>query len=273
MAHDSDAIERAALASLHAAASDELVAALGLRADTIGSSLVSVAAALPPSAIVINRALGGGLEAPETEASVKETLAAYQRAGCERYFIQRHPQAQPPEMVDWLLAAGLEKTRGWQKFQRGREAPPQGDNKSTSDLRVEEIGPDQGMAFARILCDAFDLGAAAVPWLARLPGHGGWHIYMSFDGDAPAGTGTMFVQDGLAWLDFASTAPNFRRRGSQGALLARRVADALDLGCREMYTCTGEAAPGDPQHSFKNIAKAGFTETYVRDNYAPPKDA
>lgn len=130
---------------------------------------------------------------------MKETLAAYKRAGCERYFIQRHPQAQPPEMVDWLLAAGLEKARGGQKFKRGREAPPQGDNKPTSDLGVEEIGPDQGMAFARILCDA------------------------------------------------------------------------LDLGCREMYTCTGEAVPGDPQHSFKNIAKAGFTETYVRDNYAPPK--
>lgn len=64
MSHDSEAIERAALAGLHAAASDELVAALGLSADTIGASLVSVAAALPPSAIVINRALGGGLERP-----------------------------------------------------------------------------------------------------------------------------------------------------------------------------------------------------------------
>lgn len=33
MTHDSDAIERAALASLHDAASDELVATLGLRAE------------------------------------------------------------------------------------------------------------------------------------------------------------------------------------------------------------------------------------------------
>ncbi|MFP6730515.1 MAG: GNAT family N-acetyltransferase [Alphaproteobacteria bacterium] len=183
------------------------------------------------------------------------------------YFIQRHPEAEPAEMVGWLLDAGLEKARGWQKFQRGREAPPH----STSDLRVEEIGPDHGDAFASILCAAFDLGDLAEPWLAKLPGHAGWHVFMCFDGDQPAGTATLFVKDGLAWFDFAATAPAFRRRGSQGALLAARIKAALDHGCHAMFTCTGEEVPGDPQHSFKNILKAGFTEAYVRENYAPPK--
>jgi GNAT superfamily N-acetyltransferase len=267
LSHDSEILERAALASLHAAASDDLVSALGLRALTIGAGLVSVAAALPTTAIVINRALGGGLSAPETEESMLQTLAAYRDAGVARYFIQRHPEAEPPKMVDWLLDAGLEKTRGWQKFQRGRKTPPQ----STSDLRVEEIGPDRGDVFARILCDAFDLGDVAEPWLARLPGREGWRVFMCFDGDQPAGTATMFTQDGLAWFDFAATAPAFWRRGSQGALLAARIKLALDLGCREMFSCTGEEVPGDPQHSFKNILRAGFHETYVRENYAPPK--
>ncbi|MCH7941753.1 MAG: GNAT family N-acetyltransferase [Proteobacteria bacterium] len=267
MSHDSEILERAALASLHAAASDDLVSALGLRALTIGAGLVSVAAALPPTASVINRALGGGLSAPETEVTVKQTIAAYRDAGVARYFIQRHPQAEPAEMVGWLLDAGLVKTRGWQKFQRGREAPPQ----SPSDLRVEEIGPDQGAVFARILCAAFELGDLAEPWLARLPGHEGWRVFMCFDGDRPAGTATMYVADGLAWFDFAATAPEFRRRGSQGALLAARIETALAHGCRAMFACTGEDVPGDPQHSFKNILKAGFHETYVRENYAPPK--
>ena len=244
-----------------------MISFLGLQAVTIGSALVSVAAKLPPTAIVINRALGGGLAAPETEATVRDILATYKEAYVERYFFQRHPEAEPPEMVDWLVAAGLEKTRGWQKFSRGREAPPV----SASDLRVERIGPDRGFEFGRILCDSFDLGDVAVPWLAELPGHAGWHIFMSFDGDEPAGTGTMFVQNGLAWFDFASTSPRFRRRGSQGALLAARIKLALDLGCAAMFTCTGEEVPGDPQHSFRNIIKAGFSETYVRENYAPPK--
>jgi hypothetical protein len=38
-----------------------------------------------------------------------------------------------------------------------------------------------------------------------------------------------------------------------------------------MFTCTGVDVPGDPQHSYKNILKAGFREDYVRRNFSPPE--
>ena len=82
--HEAEEIERAALEDLHAAATPELVERLGLKALSIGSGLVSVAGALPASAIVINRAIGLGLAAPETEASVAEMLAAYRAARVAR---------------------------------------------------------------------------------------------------------------------------------------------------------------------------------------------
>ena len=144
--------------------------------------------------------------------------------------------------------------------------------RGVNDLRIEEIGPAQGEAFGRIVCDAFDLGPLAVPWLARLPGRADWRVFMSFAGDEPAGAGALFIQGDVAWTDFGATAPAFRRRGSQAAVLARRVQCALDAGCREIFTCTGEEVPGDPQHSYKNIKKLGFEETYIRDNYAPPRE-
>lgn len=262
-----EAIERAALADLHSAATPELAGRLKLQSLQIGSALVSVAGGLPPSAVVINRAIGIGLRSPATSEAVNEMLAAYRGAGVERFFVQRHPAAQPAELAGWLLAAKLEKARGWQKFHRGRQAVPD----ITTDLRIEEIGPGHGPAFGRIICDAFDLGDAAVPWLARLPGRAGWHVLMSFDGDEPAGVGAIFVRDGIAWTDFGATSPKFRRRGSQGAVLARRVQLALGLGCRAIYTCTGEDVPGDPQHSYRNIQKIGFETDYIRENYAPPK--
>lgn len=267
MGFEAEAIERAALADLQSAATPQLVEDLGLQALSIGSGLVSLAGGLPASAIVINRAIGLGLSAPETEETVGELVAAYRGAGIGRYFVQRNPAAQPAQLADWLVSAGLEKVRGWQKFGRGREAAP----KIETDLRVEQAGPEQGAAFGRIVCDAFDLRGDAVPWLARLPGRPGWHVFMSFDGDEPAGAGTVFIKDGLGWFDFGATAPAHRRRGSQSALLARRVQHALDLGCRRLFTCTGEDVPGDPQHSYRNIQKAGFQEDYLRENYAPPK--
>ena len=36
-------------------------------------------------------------------------------------------------------------------------------------------------------------------------------------------------------------------------------------------TCTGEEVPDDPQISYHNILKMGFTPAYIRRNMAPPK--
>lgn len=267
MAVESEVIEREALADLHAAATQGLAHELRLKAVPVGSALVSVAGALPRSAITINRALGVGLERAETDGTISDMLDVYRDSGVARYFVQRHPRAQPPALVSWLLAAGLEKTRGWQKFRRGREPVPAFE----TDLSIEQIGAEHGAAFGRIVADAFDLGDAAAPWLACLAGRPGWHLFMSFDGNAPAGAGALYVRDDVAWTDFGATAPAYRRRGSQGALLARRVEHALELGCRTVFTCTGEDVPGDPQHSYRNILKAGFEPDYVRENYAPPE--
>lgn len=267
MSLESEKIELDSMVDIQAAATPELAETLGLRALTLGSAFVSVAAKLPASAIVINRALGLGLSTPESEDSVAEIVNAYRDAGVERYFIQCHPAAQPAKLTNWLTAAGLEKTRGWQKFSRGREAVP----KFESDLRIEEIGPEHGEAFGRIVCNAFDFGDTAVPWLAKLAGRPGWHIFMTFVDEQPAGVGTLFVKDDIGDIDLGATAPEFRGRGSQTAVLLRRIECALDLGCREIVTCTGVAVPGDPQHSYSNIKRAGFRETYIRDNYAPPR--
>jgi len=113
-------------------------------------------------------------------------------------------------------------------------------------LSVSRIQPEQASTFARVVCDAFDLGDAAIPRLGAIVGREGW-------------------------LDFGATAPKFRKQGSQAALLAARIEHARGPGCRALYTCSGEEVPGDPQHSYRNITRAGFRELEVKDNYAPPK--
>ncbi len=265
MSDESEMLERAALEDVYRAAPAEVAEALGIRPFNSGAAFVGLAAGLPVSGIVLNRCIGLGVAAPATEASVREIVTAYAAAGVTRYFVHLHPHSRPVDLAEWLLSAGLVKARGWQKFERPSAplaAPP-------TDLEIRAVGREHGEDFARIACHAFDLGEGAVPWLAELPGRPGWHVFMSFAGDVPAGTGAIFVRDGLAWFDFGATAPAFRRRGSQGALLARRIAHAIELGCRRLLTCTGEAVPGDPQHSYRNLLKAGFRETYSRGNFTP----
>lgn len=262
---NSERIERAALEDLHRAATPALRQRLGLAGLQQGSAFVSSAAALPPTAIVINRAIGLGLGQAADDAALDGLIAAYRQAGVSRYFIHHHPDARPGDLARRLEDKGLAPARAWQKFSRGRERVPD----RPSDLKIAEIGPEHGADFGAIVSAAFDLGEAAAPWLACLPGRPGWHIFMSFEDGAPAGAGAMFVHDGQAWLDYGATRPEFRRRGSQGAVLAARLRQAIDLGCRQIHTCTGVAAAGDPQHSYGNILRMGFQKAYVRANFAP----
>jgi GNAT superfamily N-acetyltransferase len=226
---DVEEVERHELATLHGAADDALKARLQLQSVTVGGALVSIAGALPPSSIVVNRTIGLGLSGPEDPETIRRIVALYREAGVARYFVHVHPDAQPPGIRDWLLEAGLEKARGWMKFTRGRDAPPP----AATDLTIRPA--------------------------------------VTADGDEPAGTGGLYVRDGIGFCDFGATAPAFRRRGSQSALLRRRIMDAIDMGCRMIVTETGEEVEGDPQHSYKNILRMGFEEAYVRENYAPPR--
>lgn len=267
MQHMAEEIERAALEDLHEAATPLMRETLGIKGRAIGGAFVSIASALPTSAIVVNRVIGAGLRSPESREAVDEIVDAYRSAGIDRYFFQIHPEAEPSDIAGWLVDRGLEKARGWQKFQRGTEPVAA----AKTDLSIRRIGPDEGAASAAILSDAFDLGDAACPWFTRLPNRDRWHIFMTFNDDKPAGTGALYIDGDVAWTDFGATAPDFRRRGSQSSLLRHRVQFALDHGCRHIFTCTGEAVPGDPQHSYTNILKTGFTKGAVRQNYAPKK--
>lgn len=262
--------ERAALLDLHDAASPEISERLGLVATEIGGALVSLASAHPN--ILVNRIIGLGLGQPAKRQIVEEIVARYAEAGIGHYFLHVDPAARPVWLADWLERAGLRRYhRGWAKFVRGPEPAPV----SRSDLEIRRIGPEHGQkhadAFGHIAATGFEVDQAWAPAIAGVVGRPGYHIYLSFDPGTgmPAGCGAMRIDDRVAWFDWAATLPEFRRRGSQSAIMAQRIQDALDAGCELMATSTGEAVTGDPQHSYRNIERAGFELTHVRDNWVP----
>ena len=122
MMDDMEAVERAALEDLHAAAPTDVRTALGLDGTVVGTAFVSVAAALPPSAVVINRTIGLGAAGDVDRDAVSEIIGRYRAADVARYFVQVNPDISPPEIGDWLIGQGLEKARGWANFRRRRDA-------------------------------------------------------------------------------------------------------------------------------------------------------
>jgi GNAT superfamily N-acetyltransferase len=267
MSVDLEAVERGELESIHAAAPATVRGALGLHCERIGSALVSIGAQLPETAIVVNRAIGLGVTSAADIETVEAILLRYRAAGVTRYFVHLHPDSAPPGLAGWLVARGLERARSWVKFTRGREPPPTvGTSVEVRHAREQDMG-----AFARIATAAFDLGGSAEAWLGRLNRASGFRAYVGWLDDRIVATGGLYIHDDVGWLDFGATSPDARNRGAQSALLRQRILDALDLGCRVVATATGEAVPGDPQHSYRNILKMGFHEAYVRENYAPQR--
>ena len=51
--------------------------------------------------------------------------------------------------------------------------------------------------------------------------------------------------------------------------MAHRIAEAGAAGCRHVFSETGEAVPGDPQHSYRNMERLGLQKAGVVDNYVP----
>ncbi|MHC9290966.1 GNAT family N-acetyltransferase [Mycobacterium sp. LTG2003] len=88
--------------------------------------------------------------------------------------------------------------------------------------------------------------AGAAPYIAVIDG-------------TVAGGGAVRFTDGIAQLCGAATAPAYRRRGVQTALLAARLADAAAAGCDIAVVTT---APGSK--SQQNVQRRGFQLLYTR---------
>lgn len=98
-----------------------------------------------------------------------------------------------------------------------------------------------------------DLAAATLPrYLARVDG-------------VPAGIASARYADGVVQLCGAATAPAFRRRGVQRALLTARLAHAVAAGCELAVVTTSPAS-----QSQANVMRVGFALCYARAVWLRP---
>ena len=202
-----------------------------------GGGVLLIAPSLP--IILFNRVIGLSLREPATEAALDEILAHYRAAGSATFAVQLSPSAAPSDLPAWLPARGLPMRDNWAKVYRA--ATP--DVVIRTDLRIERIGQAHAAAFAEVSCMAFGMPAAMQPWLAEGVGQAGWAHYLAFDERHWWPAVRCSCRAMWAGLGIASTLPAYRRRGAQGALMARRIRDAAELGCHWVVIETGEDTP------------------------------
>ena len=257
-------IEREAWRSLMDAAPPDFAKSVGLERAPIGGALFMMMRRVP--AFQFNWLAGAGLEDNSSE-EVGEAVGRFRAAGQTKFIVQ----IPPGPHARWIAARArgeglIEHPLAWAKFRRqtnnARRVEFDGDIREASEREAE--------LFAATAVAGFGMPPPMTTWLKEIVGRPGWRCFLSFIDGAPAGAGALFVDGDFAWIGVGATKPEARRRGSQSALLARRIEEARRLGAQWVVTETGVPQEGQPAPSYKNILNAGFSIAYVRPNWAEP---
>ncbi|MBI1355203.1 MAG: GNAT family N-acetyltransferase [Acidobacteria bacterium] len=167
------------------------------------------------------------------------------------------------ELLDRLAARGYRpmelsnvlclrlKAKNLPRQLAGEGLPARAADKAEAEAwaRVGATGWAEFSEYADQVLDLLRISArmpCAMPFVAELDGR-------------PVATAMLQIQDRVALLAGASTIPEARRRGAQRALLAARLARAVDEGCDLAMLC---ATPGSV--SQRNAQRYGFQVAYTR---------
>lgn len=247
---------------LYKAASPAALQAADLRHRSVGSGQVFLA----PEAdvLALNKVLALGLRSPVQEKDLDRIIQVYREAGVRRFFLQMSPAVLSPLLHQWLSDYGFRHHNNWTKLFRPLDEPVP---IIKTNFRIERIGRAEAEAFGQMVAPAFDWPDRLAAALAGTVGRPGWQHYFAFEGDVPAATAACFMHEGYVYLGPAVTREAYRRRGAQRALIARRLQDAVAMGCHTAITDTAEERPDKPVPSYRNMRHMGFNPAYARPNY------
>lgn len=235
-------------------------------ADGFALPLAGGVAAFAEPGAPFNKVVGLGFGGVPTEAELAAIEQAY----------TGHGSPTPVELSTLAdpQIAELLGTRGYRvvAFEDvlGRELGGKVDA-APADVQVRPARRDEFDAWVDVVVEGFaSPDGEGVPTPEEFPrdivdraqrdfGNAGVTPYVALIGDRLAGGGSMRVTDGVAQLTGAATAPDQRRRGVQGALLAARLRDATAMGADIAVVTT---APGSL--SQRNVQRRGFHLLYTR---------
>ena len=210
--------------------------------------------------LALNRVWLPGGAARLDAALIDEVIALFTASGAQRFVVHLDPVAESPDVSRMFSERGFRVIHPMAKVERGTSVmiePP-------ADMRIVEAGPADAATFGAVAALGNELPAYMADGFNSTIGRQGWRHYLGVIDGQPVAAAALRVQGAMGWLGFAGTLPEFRGRGAQSALLARRVRDAASLGCDSVTCETTADTAARPNQSFRNMARLGFRLAYTR---------
>jgi len=210
----------------------------------------------PTASFNRNRVCLCGREGGLTEKGLQELLGLFDAKNIDRVFVWLSPGSDMDQVRGWLEANALSKVV-WTRYPvlvldeqvHAAVSPAQFEIRKVSSEEVANAREQHGLA----MMSGFEESAGAADA----------HHYLAYDAGRPIASAMLVRFEDIGYLTHASTNESDRRRGAQGALIARRIADARLLGCRHIVSETLTMLTS----SFANLQRYGFREVYEREVY------
>lgn len=202
----------------------------------------------------------------EADAAHIADIARFYREKDRRYQIDIDPSAAGPALWKTLAEHGLMQT-GFHAMLYGVPCAQRPDLQPPIAIRQVETEADFDR-YAGIHCVGAGMDIAHKHHFARnnigLLNRTGWRLYLAeWEGQAAA-VAAMYVEDGVASLALAATAPEFRGRGLQTALIRWRMHEGHRLNCSLV---AAQATFGSSSQN--NMERTGMRLAWTRAVYAP----
>jgi len=264
--HQLDAIEAAAYRDMFENAPRALAGALGIETREVAGATLLMAPGMPTP--MFNRVIGLGNEFPATDDALDAIGDVYRDAGTGEWWLHLTPGAQPAGLEATLTARGFVQASrpAWAKVVRDR-APP-APVETALDIRLVMKGEEP--ALGETLCLAFEMPGAWGAWFSQLASLPQWRAVGAFDHGKMVGGGLLYLNGNEAWLGAGGVLPAARRQHAHRALMTLRIQLAIDAGCDQIATETGEPVNEEPNPSLRNMYASGFVKAFLRRNYAAP---
>lgn len=234
-----------------------------VRLVAIGSAVALVAPGVRTT-LNLNRVIGLGIKEPVDEAAIDAIGRLYECLDLS-YGIEIGPCAEPHDLRAWLRQRRMRRTQPTAMRYRAASLM----KSETRGLNVAKArDASESQLVGEICSSVFRMPASVCSLLAATRRDARWRQWLVRRGATPIAAALSFVDQGVAWLGWDATLPEFRGLGAHRAMIAARVHDAWEAGCAHVTTETGVNTTATPNPSGRNYEKEAFRLAYERMTYA-----
>jgi GrpB-like predicted nucleotidyltransferase (UPF0157 family)/GNAT superfamily N-acetyltransferase len=207
----------------------------------------------------LNRVLG----IDKVDSALITKIEKFYEGRTDKYALQIPPFVLDEWKIKSLGQRGYIYSNSWVTFYRD-SSPIES---RTTDLEIREIGAEYSETFGATMNNIFSFPHEFDEIATSALGQKEWVTFMAFDGEKNAGSASICIIGETAYLSFANVLPEYRKRGIQGELLAKRIEAARERGVKWIFVDTAETSDEDPNPSYWNVLRYGFRLLYYRPNY------